>query len=239
MARHESPNAALWWIQHDSLWCWRPASRLCSRSWCPDRQQHDTSTMWLASAFISYASYVSTDGPWRQMLHTRWFGPWFTPELTTVTDCWPPVPSTCTRSYSLFSVPPPDLFCSSHIVRLFPELCKDSCTAWFETPDRVRFKLCTLVYRCLHGLAPSYLSDLCTPATVHAHLRSSGTLERSLSIPRTKAKTLGLRGFYFASSSAWIALPVHLRDPELSLNSFKTKLKTHFFPDPTWAIFII
>ena len=27
----------------------------------------------------------------------------------------------------------------------------------------------TLVYRCLHGLAPHYLSDLCTPATVHAH----------------------------------------------------------------------
>ena len=48
---------------------------------------------------------------------------------------------------------------------------------WLEMPDRVRFKLCTLVYRCLHGLAPHYLPDLCTPATVHAHLRS---LERSL-----------------------------------------------------------
>ena len=42
MARHESPIAALWRIQHDSLWCWRPASRLCPRSRCPDRQQHDT-----------------------------------------------------------------------------------------------------------------------------------------------------------------------------------------------------
>ena len=31
------------------------------------------------------------------------------------------------------------------------------------------------VYRCLHGLAPHYLSDLCTPATVHAQLRSSVT----------------------------------------------------------------
>ena len=110
---------------------------------------------------------------------------------------------------------------------------------WLEMLDQVRFKLCTLVYRCLHGLAPSYLSDLCTPVTVHAHLRSSVTLERSLSIPRTKTKTLGPRGFYFASSAAWNALPVHLRDPELSLNSFKTKLKTHFFPDPTWAAFII
>ena len=65
------------------------------------------------------------------------------------------------------------------------------------------------------------------------------SLERSLSIPRTKTKTLGPRGFYFASSAAWNALPVHLRDPDLSLNSFKTKLKIHFFPDPTWATFII
>ena len=53
---------------------------------------------------------------------------------------------------------------------------------WLEMPDRVRFKLCTLVYRCLHGLAPQYLSDLCTPATVHPQLRSSVTLERSLSL---------------------------------------------------------
>ena len=69
-----------------------------------------------------------------------------------------------------------------------------------EMPDRVRFKLCPIVYRCLHGLAPSYLSDLCMPATVHAHLRSSVTLEQSLSIPRTKTKTLGPRGFYWTHS---------------------------------------
>ena len=102
---------------------------------------------------------------------------------------------------------------------------------WLEMPDRITFKLCTLVYRCLHGFAPRYLSDLCTPATVHTHLRSSVTLERSLSNPRMKTKTIGRRGFYLASSAAWNALPVHLRDPDLSLNSFKIKLKTHLFPD--------
>ena len=97
--------------------------------------------------------------------------------------------------------------------------------------DRIRFKLCTLVYRCLQGLAPHYLSDLYTPVTVHTHLRSSVILERLLPIPRTKTKTIGPRGFFFASSAAWNTLPVHLLDPELSLNSFKIKLKTHFFLD--------
>ena len=103
---------------------------------------------------------------------------------------------------------------------------------WLAMLDRVWFKLCTFVYRCLNGLASHYLSDLCTPATVYARLRSSVTLERSLSIPRTKAKTIGPRGFYFASFAAWNVLQVQLRDPELSLNSFKTKLKTHFFSWP-------
>ena len=109
-------------------------------------------------------------------------------------------------------------------------------------PDRIRFKLCTLVFRCLHGLAPRYLSDLCTPVAVHTHLRSSATLERSLLIPRTKTKTIGPRGFYFASSAAWNALPVHLRDPGLSLNNFKIKLKTHFFswsPPPGDHVFCV
>ena len=102
---------------------------------------------------------------------------------------------------------------------------------WLEMPDRITFKLCTLVYRCLHGLVPRYLPDLFTPATVHTHLRSSVTLERSLSMPRTKTKTLGPRGLYFASSAAWNALPVHLRNPDLSLSSFKIELKTPFFPE--------
>ena len=53
-------------------------------------------------------------------------------------------------------------------------------------------------------------------------------------------RALGPRGFYFASSAAWNALPVHLRDPDLSLNSFKTELKTRFFLDIlTWLTLIL
>ena len=111
---------------------------------------------------------------------------------------------------------------------------------WLKMPDRVRFKLCTLVYSCLHGIGLHYLSDLCTPATVHVQLRSSVTLERSLSLPRTKIRTLGPRGFYLSPSAAWKALPVHLRDPDLSLNSFKTELKNHCFSYiPIWVTLIL
>ena len=130
----------------------------------------------------------------------------------------------------MFFVLPQDLFCSSRIVRPFLTLCDGSCTG----------SRCQIASgsNCVRWYTDAYTDSLLTicpisahppRCSVHAQLRSSVTLERSLSIPRTKTRTLGPRGFYFASSAAWNALPVHLRDPDLSLNSFKTKLKTHFF----------
>ena len=84
-------------------------------------------------------------------------------------------------------------------------------------------KIGLLVYKCLHGLAPGYLSDQCIPASTfvgRANMRSSSRLDRLLYVPRTKTKTLGPRGFYYASSALWNSLPVDLRDPGLSLHSF-------------------
>ena len=98
--------------------------------------------------------------------------------------------------------------------------------------DRVNYKIGLLVYKCLHGLAPGYLSDQCFPASTfagRANMRSSTSLDRLLYVPRSKTKTLGPRGFYYASSAVWNSLPVDLRDPGLSLHSFRTKLKSHFF----------
>ena len=34
---------------------------------------------------------------------------------------------------------------------------------WLDVPQRVAFKLCTTVCKCLHGLTPQYLSELCVP----------------------------------------------------------------------------
>ena len=103
---------------------------------------------------------------------------------------------------------------------------------WLDVVDRVNYKIGLLVYKCLHGLAPGYLSDQCVPASTFAgrdNMRSSTRLDRLLYVPRTKTKTLGPRGFYYASSAVWNSLPVDLRDPGLSLHSFRTKLKSYFF----------
>ena len=103
---------------------------------------------------------------------------------------------------------------------------------WLDVEDRVYYKIGLLVYKCLHGLAPGYLSDQCIPASTfagRANMRSSLRLDRQLYVPRTKTKTLGPRGFYYASLVMWNSLPADLRDPGLSLHSFRTKLKSHFF----------
>jgi len=47
---------------------------------------------------------------------------------------------------------------------------------WLQVPQRVKFKLCLLTYKAMHGLAHNYLSELCTPvASVDSrnHMRSA------------------------------------------------------------------
>ena len=34
---------------------------------------------------------------------------------------------------------------------------------WLNVPQRVIFKLCMTVYKCLHGSAPKYIAELCVP----------------------------------------------------------------------------
>ena len=72
---------------------------------------------------------------------------------------------------------------------------------WLDVVDRVNYKIGLLFYKCLYGLAPGYLSDQCIPASTFAgrdNMRSSTSLDRLLYVPRTKTKTLGPRGFYYA-----------------------------------------
>ena len=103
---------------------------------------------------------------------------------------------------------------------------------WLDVADRLNYKIGLLVYKCLHGLAPGYPSDQCIPASTfagRANMCSSTRLDRLLYVPRTKTKTLGPQGFYYASSAVWNSLPADLRDPGLSLHFFRTKQKSHFF----------
>ena len=72
---------------------------------------------------------------------------------------------------------------------------------WLRFPERVDYKLAVLVYRCLNGLAPSYLADEFRRVSYMAsrqRLRSASTA--NLDVPRFQRSTLGGRAFPVAAT---------------------------------------
>ena len=70
---------------------------------------------------------------------------------------------------------------------------------WLPVQQRITFKLCTLAFKCSHGLAPVYLSRFCTSvATVEARARLRSAASGQLLVPVTRMSTMGRRGFYYA-----------------------------------------
>jgi len=105
---------------------------------------------------------------------------------------------------------------------------------WLDVPERVKYKLVTMVCNCLHGKAPLYPTDCCccTPIPDFAsrrHLRSAS--RRQLLVPRHNLSTYGRRAFSVAGPAAWNCLSDELRKPLLTANSFRQLLKTRLFAE--------
>ena len=103
---------------------------------------------------------------------------------------------------------------------------------WLGFPHRVTYKLCVLIYKGLHGLAPDYLSRRCVrvrDVPGRAHLRSASAGQ--LMVPVTNRRTIGDKGFSHCGPVAWNNLPLHLRSDDCtpSLDCFKKHLKTALF----------
>jgi len=100
---------------------------------------------------------------------------------------------------------------------------------WLKVPWRIDYKLVVLVYKCLHGLVPSYLADeLHRRAESEFRRRLRSASSRELSIPRTRLSTYGDRAFPVAAVRIWNSLPQHITSAP-SLPVFGSRLKTYFF----------
>ena len=99
---------------------------------------------------------------------------------------------------------------------------------WLRSPERIDFKLAVLVYRCLHGLAPRYLSDhiQLVADSNRRRLRSSSSVQ--LAIRRTRLSTVGDRAFPVAGCRLWNSLPSDVTSAP-TLTIFRNRLKTHLF----------
>ena len=101
---------------------------------------------------------------------------------------------------------------------------------WLPVKQRIVYKLALLVNKCLHGSAPSYLTEHCTvltAASLHHPLRSSTRGE--LHLPRMRTHLFYPRSFRSSGPTVWNALPVSLKDASLTLEQFKKCLKHHLF----------
>ena len=102
----------------------------------------------------------------------------------------------------------------------------------------------SMVWKCVHGVAPAYVSDLNVPTTAisgRQHLRSaaSGTLLVPHARNSPNLNTAGERSFTINGPATWNRLPPALRSPDLSESAFKRALKTHLFSTARhhWDVF--
>ena len=97
---------------------------------------------------------------------------------------------------------------------------------WLPVHARVNFKLATLTFKALHGMAPAYLADLLSPYTPSRDLRSQG--QGQLVVGQWRTQRYGRRRFSVAAPLFWNTLPVHIRTAN-DYCSFKRDLKTFLF----------
>ena len=86
----------------------------------------------------------------------------------------------------------------------------------------VDYKLALLVYKSLHGLAPSYLADDCILASSDKFRRRlrSADVDKCI-VPRTRTR-FGDRSLPAAGPRIWNSLPPELRRPDTELGEFPT-----------------
>ena len=102
---------------------------------------------------------------------------------------------------------------------------------WLPIEERVIFKMLLMTFKCLIGLAPTYLSDMIKRYVPRRNLRSMNG-HRLVDVSYT-LRNYGCRAFSVASPQLWNALPLEIRScngiPEFKRKLFLRKLLVRSF----------
>ena len=96
---------------------------------------------------------------------------------------------------------------------------------WLPVKQRINFKVLLLVFKCIIGEAPAYLSNLLTPYHPNRTLRSS---DQSLLLVPHFNNLYGSRAFSVSGPILWNALPDFVKNSPTAF-TFKKRLKTYIF----------
>ena len=99
---------------------------------------------------------------------------------------------------------------------------------WLPIKYRINYKVCTLVFKCLHAMAPPYLIKLIKIKQQRRQGLRSGNINNILEVPETKRKTFASRAFSVYGPQTWNALPDSLQTTN-KYERFCKDLKTHLF----------
>ena len=100
---------------------------------------------------------------------------------------------------------------------------------WLPVQARIQFKLLSVVFKCIHGTGPQYLSELLCRRTTRPGLTSASSFK--LYIPRTQSRaerSTADRAFSISWPKLWNQLPASIQN-SCSLDVFKSRLKTFLF----------
>jgi len=127
-----------------------------------------------------------------------------TQKIQCCTPRLPVYPATNSTDCSQFSMLP-HVSCFRHVTPLLRDL------HWLLVPQRVEYKLAILVYRCPHGLTPSYLADdLHLVADFESRQRLRSPSSDALVVPPTRLCNVGDRAFPVSAARVWNGLPAHV-----------------------------
>ena len=99
---------------------------------------------------------------------------------------------------------------------------------WLPIRLRIEYKVLTLVFKCVHHLAPEYLCSMIKPQQITRPSLRSGWREHTLQVPQTKHKTFADRAFSVQGPRMWNNLPSELKSIA-DFNVFKRHLETYSF----------
>ena len=97
-----------------------------------------------------------------------------------------------------------------------------------STNSYITFKTAVLAYKCQHGMAPLYLREYCQPLSSVVSRQRRSEHSGRLAVPQTRTN-YGDRSFAVQKPRTWNSLPADLRAPDISVKTFRHKLKTFLF----------
>ena len=98
---------------------------------------------------------------------------------------------------------------------------------WQTIEERQRFHTAILMFKCVHGLCPAYMSDQVTFLNEVNVYNTRATNGLNVLVPHPE-KDIFKRSFLYNGAILWNSLPEFLKESE-SVHDFKSKYKVHYF----------